>query len=111
LRDREGRVIKWFGSVVDLHDWKEAQQALQLTQADLARVSRLTTMGELAASIAHEVNQPLTAVTNNSSACLRLLAADNLKPEVLRPRIHKEGTCRKEQAGYKRCYSRGAGSS
>jgi C4-dicarboxylate-specific signal transduction histidine kinase len=55
-----------------------------MTQAELARVSRLTTMGELAASIAHEVNQPLTAVTNNSSACLRLLAADNLKPEVLR---------------------------
>ncbi|MGC2060406.1 MAG: PAS domain S-box protein, partial [Candidatus Sulfotelmatobacter sp.] len=84
LRDQEDRVIKWFGSVVDLHDWKEAQQALQMTQAELARVSRLTTMGELAASIAHEVNQPLTAVTNNSSACLRLLAADNLKPEVLR---------------------------
>ena len=84
LRDQEGRVIKWFGSVVDLHDWKEAQQALRMTQAELARVSRLTTMGELAASIAHEVNQPLTAVTNNSNACLRLLAADNLKPEVLR---------------------------
>ena len=84
LRDQEGRVIKWFGTVVDLHDRKEAQQALQTTQADLARVSRLTTMGELAASIAHEVNQPLTAVTNNSSACLRLLAAGNLQPEVLR---------------------------
>ena len=84
LRDQKGRVIKWFGSVVDLHDWKEAQQALQMTQIELARVSRLTTMGELAASIAHEVNQPLTAVTNNSSACLRLLAADNLRPEVLR---------------------------
>lgn len=63
---------------------KLAQQALQTTQIELARVSRLTTMGELAASIAHEVNQPLTAVTNNSSACLRLLAASNLKPEVLR---------------------------
>jgi len=63
---------------------KQAQQALQTTQIELARVSRLTTMGELAASIAHEVNQPLTAVTNNSSACLRLLAANNLKPEVLR---------------------------
>ncbi|MGA7219280.1 MAG: PAS domain S-box protein [Candidatus Sulfotelmatobacter sp.] len=63
---------------------KRAQEALQMTQAELARVSRLTTMGELAASIAHEVNQPLTAVTNNSSACLRLLAANNLKPEVLR---------------------------
>src|SRR5271163_33515 len=84
LRDREGRVMQWFGSVVDLHDWKEAQQALQMTQTELARVSRLTTMGELAASIAHEVNQPLTAVTNNSSACLRLLAAGNLQPEILR---------------------------
>src|SRR3984957_11095418 len=84
LRDPEGRVIKWFGSVVDLHDWKEAQQALQTTQTELARVSRLTTMGELAASIAHEVNQPLTAVINNGSACLRLLANNNLGPEVLR---------------------------
>ncbi len=63
---------------------KNAQQALQTTQVELARVSRLTTMGELAASIAHEVNQPLTAVTNNSSACLRLLAASKLEPEVLR---------------------------
>jgi PAS domain S-box-containing protein len=84
LRDEKGRVMKWFGSVVDLHDWKEAQQALQMTQVELARVSRLTTMGELAASIAHEVNQPLTAVTNNGNACLRLLAARNLEPEVLR---------------------------
>jgi PAS domain S-box-containing protein len=84
LRDQEGRVIKWFGSVVDLHDWKEAQQALQMAQVELARVSRVTTMGELTASIAHEVNQPLTAVTNNGNACLRLLANRNLEPEVLR---------------------------
>ena len=62
---------------------KRAQEALQMTQAELARVSRLTTMGELAASIAHEVNQPLTAVTNNSNACLRLLAADKLTAEIL----------------------------
>ena len=84
LRDQSGRILKWFGTVVDLHDWKEAQQALRMTQAELARVSRLTTMGELAASIAHEVNQPLTAVTNNGSACLRLLAIRSLEPEVLR---------------------------
>jgi len=63
---------------------KQAQQLLQMTQMELARVSRLTTMGELAASIAHEVNQPLAAVTNYSSACLRLLAEGNLKPEILR---------------------------
>jgi PAS domain S-box-containing protein len=84
LRDQDERVIKWYGAVVDLHDWREAQQALQATQTELARVSRLTTMGELAASIAHEVNQPLTAVTNNSSACLRLLANRNLEPDLLR---------------------------
>ena len=65
-------------------DWKETQQALQMVQAEFARVSRLTTMGELAASIAHEVNQPLTAVNNNSNACLRLLAKQDLQPDVLR---------------------------
>src|ERR1700741_4740644 len=63
---------------------KQAQKAIQTAQAELARVSRLTTMGELAASIAHEVNQPLTAVNNNSSACLRLLANQSLQPDVLR---------------------------
>jgi PAS domain S-box-containing protein len=63
---------------------QEAQQSLYATQGELARISRLTTMGELAASIAHEVNQPLTAVTNNANACLRLHADRNLDPEVLR---------------------------
>jgi PAS domain S-box-containing protein len=63
---------------------QKAQQSLYATQVDLARVSRLTTMGELTVSIAHEVNQPLTAITNNGSACLRLLASKNLDPEVLR---------------------------
>jgi PAS domain S-box-containing protein len=74
----------WFGVVEDITARKEAEHALQMTQAELARVSRLTTLGELAASIAHEVNQPLTAVTNNSSACLRLLADNKLESEVLR---------------------------
>ncbi len=75
----------------DIAERKNAEEALelqnnrlQIAQAELARVSRLTTMGELAASIAHEINQPLTAITNNSSACLRLLAGRNLDPEVLR---------------------------
>ena len=63
---------------------EEAQQALQVAQIELERVSRLTTMGELAASIAHEVNQPLAAIANNGNACLRLLANNNLQPEILR---------------------------
>ncbi len=89
LRDQGDRVMKWFGCVVDLHDWKEAQHALQTTQVELARVSRLTTMGELAASIAHEVNQPLTAITNNGNACLRLIARRNLEPEVVRQALEE----------------------
>ncbi|HSZ01267.1 MAG TPA: PAS domain S-box protein, partial [Terriglobales bacterium] len=65
------------GFVRDISERKQAEElraSLYATQLELAQVSRLTTMGELAASIAHEVNQPLTAVTNNANACLRLLA-------------------------------------
>jgi PAS domain S-box-containing protein len=79
------------GFIRDISERKQAEDQLrasernlQMTQAELVRVSRLTTMGELSASIAHEVNQPLTAVINNGSACLRLLANRNLEPEVLR---------------------------
>jgi PAS domain S-box-containing protein len=74
------------GFVRDISERKQTEElraSLQATQLELARVSRLTTMGELAASIAHEVNQPLTAVTNNANACLRLLARRNLEPEDL----------------------------
>jgi PAS domain S-box-containing protein len=78
------------GFIRDISEKKQAEDQLrasernlQLTQAELARVSRLTTMGELTASIAHEVNQPLTAVINNASACLRLLANRTLDPGVL----------------------------
>ena len=83
---KEGHRV-FTGFIRDISERKqaeEAQQTLQMTEVELARVSRLTTMGELTASIAHEVNQPLTAVTNNGNACLRLLAARNLEPEVLR---------------------------
>ena len=86
----EGSENEGLAFVVDLTAQKraqerlqEAQQTLYTTQVELARVTRLTTMGELTASIAHEVNQPLTAITNNGSACLRLLANRNLDPEVL----------------------------
>jgi C4-dicarboxylate-specific signal transduction histidine kinase len=60
---------------------EQAEEALRQAQADLAHVSRVTTMGELTASIAHEVNQPLTAVVNNANACLDLLpkGAPNLE--------------------------------
>jgi PAS domain S-box-containing protein len=87
----EGSQREGVAFALDLTEQKRAQERLEealrslfTTQAELAQVARVTTMGELAASIAHEVNQPLTAVTNNGSACLRLLAKGNLDPEVLR---------------------------
>ena len=58
----------------DIGARKAAEFAAQAAQTELARVNRLTTMGEMAASIAHESNQPLTAIIANGEACLRLLA-------------------------------------
>jgi len=58
---------------------KQAEEALHRTQAELAHVTRVATLGELTASIAHEINQPLAAVVNNATACLHWLAAQNLE--------------------------------
>jgi len=58
---------------------KRAEDALQEAQAELAHVTRVAALGELTASIAHEINQPLGAVVNNASACVRWLKAHNLE--------------------------------
>jgi PAS domain S-box-containing protein len=73
LRDEAGKIVNWYGTSADVEDLKRAEDALSKSHAELAHVTRLTTMGELAASIAHEVNQPLSAIVNNGSACLRWL--------------------------------------
>jgi PAS domain S-box-containing protein len=61
---------------IDITARRRAEDALRATQSELARASRLTTMGELAASIAHEVNQPLMAIVTNAETCLRWLESD-----------------------------------
>jgi PAS domain S-box-containing protein len=76
LVDPEGRIVKWHGTVVDMHDWRIAQEELRNTQAELANVTRAMTMGQLTASIAHEVNQPLAGIVTNASTCLRMLSAE-----------------------------------
>jgi PAS domain S-box-containing protein len=76
LLDEHGRILKWYGTVVDMHDWRQAQEELRHTQEKLAYMMRVTTMGELTASIAHEVNQPLAGIITNAGTCLRMLAAD-----------------------------------
>jgi PAS domain S-box-containing protein len=74
LRDDSGMVVKWYGASADIEDRKRAEEALRKSQAELAHVTRVMTMGEMAASIAHEVNQPLAAIVTNGSACLRWLS-------------------------------------
>jgi PAS domain S-box-containing protein len=68
----------------DITESKQAEEALREAQAALAHVTRVMTLGELAASIAHEVNQPLTAVINNGNACLRWLARQSPDLEGVR---------------------------
>ena len=71
--DEQGKILQWFGTYTDIEDRRQAEEALRAAQAELAHVSRLTIMGELTASLAHELNQPLAAVVTNGSACLRWL--------------------------------------
>jgi PAS domain S-box-containing protein len=77
--DADGRFVGYRGVSTDVTAAVRAEQverALHLAQAELARVTRVTTLGELAASIAHEINQPLAAIGADANACLHWLAAD-----------------------------------
>jgi PAS domain S-box-containing protein len=72
---------------------QQAEERLRQAQADLERVSRVTTMGELTASVAHEVNQPIAAAVTNANACLRWLAGDNIEEaRAAATRIVRDGT-------------------
>jgi PAS domain S-box-containing protein len=74
-RDQAGQ-LEYIGAVVDVTATKQAEEKLHKTQAELAHVTRVTTLGELTASIAHEVNQPLAAAVANAEAGLRWLDRD-----------------------------------
>jgi PAS domain S-box-containing protein len=96
---RDGRVIDVAAAFVllsdgsslgigkDITEWKSTQAALQEAQENLARVTRVVAMGELAATIAHEVNQPLAAIVTNANFCLRELGGGAQKLEKLREAI------------------------
>jgi PAS domain S-box-containing protein len=74
-RDADGHVRPWYGLLIDIDDRKNMEEALRNTQERLSRAVQTATVGELAASIAHEINQPLAAVVANGHACLRWLSA------------------------------------
>ena len=84
LRDPAGNVIRFVGTSTDIEDLKAAQEELHDARAALAHVTRVMTMGELTASIAHEINQPLSGIITNANTCLRMLASDQPNVEGAR---------------------------
>ena len=90
-----GHVVEVLGTVRDVTERKQAEHALREAQAALAHVTRVTTLGEVTASIAHEVNQPLLGIVSSASSCSRWLAAQppNLqRAQRALERIMKAGT-------------------
>ncbi len=75
IRHRDGR-MEYVGAVQDVTERKLAESSLSKVSAQLAHVTRVTSLGALTASIAHEVNQPLSGIITNAGTCLRMLAAD-----------------------------------
>jgi PAS domain S-box-containing protein len=75
LRDEKGNVVKWYGVMSDIDDRKQAEDRLRETRLKLSRASRMATVAELSASIAHELNQPLMSILANAQAAKRWLNA------------------------------------
>jgi C4-dicarboxylate-specific signal transduction histidine kinase len=73
----------------EMNERQRAEEALQKAQAELAHVTRVMTLGELTASISHEVNQPIAAIVTNGQICLRLLALETPRPDDMRATVER----------------------
>jgi two-component system sensor histidine kinase DctS len=89
LIDAEGRHTGWMGSVVDITERKRAEDLARQQQEKLQFTARLVTMGEMASTLAHEINQPLSAISSYTTGCLNRLEAGDLPREELREALGK----------------------
>jgi PAS domain S-box-containing protein len=83
LKDEEGNLLETIGVTLDVSTQKQADLQLQHQRDEMAHRNRVSLMGEMTASFAHELNQPLTAIANNASAARRFLERGNIDPELL----------------------------
>jgi signal transduction histidine kinase len=88
-KEKKAGKLEFIGFVMDITAGKLAEEALRQAQAELAHVTRITTIGELTATIAHEVNQPLAAIVMNCNAGLRWLAAESPNLDEAREALHR----------------------
>jgi PAS domain S-box-containing protein len=79
LRDQHGKIVKWYGTLTDIEDRKRAEQErekLRELEADLAHINRVSMMGEMAASLAHEIKQPIAAAVTSANSCIEWLTRE-----------------------------------
>jgi signal transduction histidine kinase len=79
--------LEFVGAVTDITERKRAEEALRQALDDLARINRVTTMGELTASLAHEISQPISGAIINAKTCLRSLGNDRPDVDLMRTAV------------------------
>ena len=87
LMDENGIQTGWMGSILDISERKRTEQVLRTHEEKLQRSARLSTMGELASVMAHELNQPLTAISTYASGILNMIQTETLEQESLAPAL------------------------
>lgn len=91
-RGPDGRVLRQVGTLHDITDRRRAEDEVRQMQDRIAHFGRISTMGEMAAGIAHEVNQPLTAIATYAQACQRLLASGEVEQHEVSAALEQIGT-------------------
>lgn len=89
LIDARGAHRGWMGSIIDVTEARRAQRLAREQEESLARTGRLVTLGEMASTLAHELNQPLAAIASYAAGALNLLAAGRGDPALLQPALEK----------------------
>lgn len=83
LQDEHGNLLELIGVTIDVSAQKQSELQLQIQREEMSHLNRVALMGEMTASVAHELNQPLTAIANNAAAARRFIERGNIDPVLL----------------------------